>query len=206
MDDDGHDSLFELISVIGAKFDDAAKWISLRAMGWGDEGDEEDAKRTGRGKARTQASAVIDEAHYIPPFGLAAFPIVTKTLKALAWFDGHDIVVPWLWDKAKAIVDLAKGETRVYSVGKTSVRIRLKADGSLSIESDGGNIALTATGGDVVLNGGTLRLARETDAVSVTIPINGLVLPVAGGVATGPAAPVTLTGTISAGGAPRARA
>lgn len=202
--------MFELMRPMRAKIDAKIKEVVFGANWLGDESDDDATAQT-KAKSKTKerggrvAPVEIDEAHYLQPFGMMSFPVITKTTRMFSFFDGPHALVAWVWDSAKAIVDLVSGETRLFSVGKITVRIRLKSDGSLSIESDGGNIAITATGGDVVLNGGTLRLARETDAVSVSIPINALTLAVTGATATGPAAPLTLTGTISAGGAANAR-
>jgi hypothetical protein len=50
----------------------------------------------------------------------------------------------------------------------------------------------------VRVNGGSTRAAREGDSVSVTLPIGALIPPASPGGPL-PAAPLTLTGTITSG-------
>lgn len=62
-------------------------------------------------------------------------------------------------------------------------------------------VTVNADGSVLVGHAATAPVAREGDAVQVTIPASSLTLAVSGGSATGPAAPLTLSGTITAGSA-----
>jgi phage gp45-like len=80
--------------------------------------------------------------------------------------------------------DLAEGEAALYNIA-TGTRVLLKADGSIQIDA--------ASGKDVVVNGGTARVSRVGDSVTVTgtCPNTGTGTPVA----------ITASGTIAAGAA-----
>lgn len=169
--------MFDLLSTIKQiAYSTKAKLLQIRAVAWG---------------AEDEDGAVLDEedTHFLQPFGFAVLPVVTSTLRAWGWQDGHEHWVPWVFDPAKAIADLIIGETRIYSVGKVTVAISLRQDGSLRVNSDGG---------DVVLNGGTLKVARNTDPVVVGAAMTTWMAAVTA--ATGvPALVGTTIGTVSGG-------
>lgn len=138
--------MFDRFMVVGAAFSSVSKFLHLQMKGRGDEGDDENAEP-------------VDDAPFIQQLGLAVFPVVQRTLRALGWRYGDEVWVLKLWDKKKPVTGMQSGETRIYSVGKLSVQIRLLEDGSIQIASDGGN---------VVLNGGSLNVARESDGVTAS--------------------------------------
>ena len=121
------------------------------------------------------ASADEGAAHFFPQIGVAVRPVVARTLRALGIELGDEVAVLKLWDKSKSPTDLEIGETRLYACGDVAVRVRMKTDG-LVVEAKGATITITsagavqmtaASGQDITLNGGSLRVARVTDAVTV---------------------------------------
>jgi hypothetical protein len=99
----------------------------------------------------------------------------------------------------------------------SNVPIRYGVPGVTATVPNGARALLTWAGGDpqkpivvgwepgtvltIVLAGGSAGVGRVGDAVKVTIPVNALTLAVSGATATGPAAPLDVTGTITAGSA-----
>lgn len=152
-----------------------SKLLHFDLLGVGDEGDDENAERA-------------DDAPMLQQMGVAVRPLIQRTLRALGWRYGDEVWVLKLWDKARTITDLLEGETRVYSVGKLTVAISLRQDGSLRANSDGG---------DLVLNNGTLKVARDTDSVVATTAFGTWLAAVAA--ATGTGTPPTPMGSISGG-------
>lgn len=147
--------------VTAAAFNAVSKLLELQLRGDGDEGDD------GR-------SAQTDEGVFYHHLGLAIRPVVARTLRALGYEDGDDVAVLKVWDKARTPTDLAVGETRVYAAGDLTARVRLKTDG-LTVEASGATITITsagaiqvtpAAGQDIVLNGGSARVARVGDAIA----------------------------------------
>lgn len=182
-----------LAKVTRAAFDATSKLLHLQLRAEGDEGDDDTA-------------VPVDDATYFAPFGLAIRPIVASTLRAFMARVGDEIAATWLVDRAKTPTDLAEGESRFYAVGKNTVRIRALAGGGIHVESDGGPINVTAsTGQDVVVNGGTLKVARETDSVNPSAAITtwmGNVVAALGTLGQTVAAyPGTAVGTIGGGAA-----
>ncbi len=179
-------------TVLGSR----ARTLIAKAIGLGDEGADDDAEQ-------------LDDIEVLQPLGVFARPAVTSKLEALLFELGEEVVAAFFTDKGKPrFTDAEEGETRIYSAADASCRVRLRADGSIDIEATSNkNIRITATGGaNIVLNGGTLDVARKTDAVSpsadmttwmgqVAAAVNGLV---PGAVA--PPAPVSFA-TITGGAA-----
>jgi hypothetical protein len=89
--------------------------------------------------------------------------------------------------------DLDDGEAAIYNISKALVR--LWKIGKLTIDSDTG----AAVPQDVIVNGGTLPVARKTDAIKATIPAGTVIVAVAAGVGTLNPNPIVLSGTIEAG-------
>lgn len=134
----------DLLRIVNAAYNATTKFVKFGARTW----------------TRADGSeGAADEAAYLHPMGLAVLPVVTRTLRAFAQQVGHDWLALFLFDKAKAIADLASGETRLYSVGRITVAISLRNDGSIHLTSDGGNI---------VLNGGSANVARANDPVTAS--------------------------------------
>lgn len=128
----------------------------------------------------------------IPPSGCDAI-----TLRIVG-VGGHRVVIAE-GDRVsgKAPVDLAAGETALYSAGGALVVLR--ADGSIAITNETGSSLTLGIDGSVVLNGGVLGVARQTDTISLDAPsllvLNSALASAASG--TPPATISSLTGSIT---------
>jgi hypothetical protein len=144
-----------------------------------------------------------EDAEVIQPLGIVSRPVLTATTEAVYVRIGDEIVVIGLIDKGAAVHDCEEGETQVHSQAEPACRTRYRASGLLQIESKAGE--------DIQLNGGTLRVARETDGVTSSVAMAAWITAISGyvnGIAPGTAVPPgTAIGTISAGaGAARVKA
>lgn len=190
--------------VTRAAIDAATKLLALQLRGDGDEGDDATA-------------ASEEDGVFYAMLGVAVRPLTSvggaaiRTLRALGYEDGDEVSILKLWDRARTPVDLAAGETRLFACGDITVRVCLTT-GGLTIEAKGatveittaGRVNVTSAGGqDIVLNGGSLRVARETDAVSANASMATWIASVS--TATGATPPIGF-GAIAAGGAARVRA
>lgn len=161
----------------------------------------------------------FDDSEVVQPLGVIARPVVTQTTEAVGVRRGDEMVLLFVLDKGRSAQDVEEGETRLYGAGasnQTTV-VRLLPDGGIEITSaNNGNVTVNANGtGEVVVNGGTLKVARVTDPVRVgtlvgtagPYPVNFTFTPqdangTPGTPSTGPT--VTLAGVVSnAGGAAR---
>lgn len=113
----------------------------LRAAG--DEGDDD-------------AAEAFDDAEVIHPLGFLSRPAVdgagrlARTLQAAVVRDGDEAHVLAFIDKALGVLsDLQAGMARIFAPGNLNARVDWLPNG------------------DVVINGGTLRLARVTDGVNI---------------------------------------
>ena len=147
--------------LVRAALDATSKLLHAHALTDGDEGDD------------TQAAAEPN-ATFLQQLGVAARPVVSRTLRALGVEHGDEVLLLKAWDKTKLPAALDEGETQAFACGDVAVRLRLRTTGVV-LEAKGATITITSTGAiqvtpasgqDVVLNGGTLKIARETDAVS----------------------------------------
>ena len=136
----------------------------MQLRGDGDEGDD-----------ATAAAADEQGAQFIQQLGVAARPIVARTLRALGVELGDEVVVLKVWDKTRLPTDLDAGETRVFACGDVTVALRMRTDG-VTLTAKGATVVITssgdvqvtaASGRDIVLNGGSKRLAREEDSLNV---------------------------------------
>ncbi len=201
------DSL-EFVKVTAVAVSTSTRAVTMQAAGAGAEGDDNDAER-------------FDDVEVVQPLGVVASPILTDTTQAVAVRHGDELVALFIVDKGRSAQSVESGETRIYGAGtnnQTTV-IRLRASGAIEITSaNNGAINITANGtGDVVVNGGSLKLARVTDPVRVgtlagtagPYPVNFTFTPLdADGVAGTPVVGLTptLSGVVSnAGGASRAK-
>lgn len=147
--------------LVRAALDATSKLLHAHALTDGDEGDD----------AQTAAEP---NATFLQQLGVAARPVVSRTLRALGVEHGDEVLLLKVWDKARLPAALDEGETQAFACGDVAVRLRLRTTGVV-LEAKGATITITSTGAiqvtpasgqDVVLNGGTLKIARETDAVS----------------------------------------
>ena len=106
--------------------------------------------------------------------GVAARPVIARTLRALGVEHGAEVLLLKVWDKTKLPAALDEGETQVFACGDVTVRLRMRTTG-VTLEAKGATVTITsagaiqitpASGQDLTLNSGTLKVARETDTVS----------------------------------------
>lgn len=165
--------------------------------------------------ANDDAAESLDDVEVLQPLGVFARPMIRASLEALLVEVGEELLALALADKGAGVLnDVEEGETRLYSAGGATCRVRLRADGSIDIEATSNkNIRITSAGsGEVVLNGGSLKVARVTDSTTghthgagslvVVVPPGG-----AGGTFPVTGATASATDTIaSSAGAPRVKA
>lgn len=132
-----------------------ARALFAQMRGLGSEGDDE-------------AAQSIDDAEVVQPLGLFARPVIRRGLEALMLWIGEETVAAFMINKSEPRLDVEEGETRLYGAKESSCRVRMRADGSIDVEAkSGAAIRITASdGANIVLNGGSLDVARKTDAVS----------------------------------------
>lgn len=148
----------EFVKVTSVAVSTSTRAVTMQAAGAGAEGDDNDAER-------------FDEVEVVQPLGVFASPILTDTTQAVAVRHGDELVALFIVDKGRSAQAIESGETRLYGAGtnnQTTV-IRLRASGAIEITSaNNGAINITANGtGDVVVNGGSLKIARVTDPVRI---------------------------------------
>lgn len=191
MYDDEDAPVIEFVNVTTAAASSTHRVATLQAVGVGAVGDDAGAER-------------FDGVELAQPSGLFAVPTTTANTEAVIIRRGDEAVALVVIDKGAPPQNVEAGETRLHGVGggNATTVIRLRADGSIEITAKTGvNISLNVDGaGDVVLDGGSLKVARATDPVSVTLTalqIEGIIAPLGGGPCTG--GPITITGTIDTG-------
>ena len=132
--------------------------LTAQCAGVGSEGADDAAER-------------FDGVEVAQPAGLLASPALTATTEALAVRRGDELIALFLIDKGAAAQAVESGETRLHGVNGTNAAtvVHIRADGSMDITSaNNGAINISAHGtGDVVVNGGAKRVAREEDALNV---------------------------------------
>ena len=126
--------------------------VLAQTRGYGAEGADDDAESQ-------------DDVEIVQPLGLMVRPVIAAGLELLAAEIGDATLGIALINKALSALDVEAGETRLYGALQPTARIRLRGDGSVDIEALSGEAIriTTAGGGDVVVNGGSLRVARVTD-------------------------------------------
>jgi phage gp45-like len=191
--------MLRFAKVVRTRLGERVRTLLVNLRGLGDEGDDD-------------AAETLDEVETLQPLGLFSRPTITAKLEALVAELGEEVVALLLGDKGAGVLgDVEEGETRVYSAGGSTCRVRLRADGSIDIEATSNkNIRITSAGsGDVVLNGGSLKVARVTDPTTghTHTVTHALTAPPMGGAVTGTITISTATDTIaSSGGAARVKA
>lgn len=148
----------EFVKITSVAVSTSTRAVTMQAAGAGAEGDDNDAER-------------FDDVEVVQPLGVLASPILTDTTQAVAVRHGDELVALFIVDKGRSAQSIESGETRLYGAGannQTTV-IRLRASGAIEITSaNNGAINITANGtGDVVVNGGSLKIARVTDPVRI---------------------------------------
>ena len=188
------DDVIEFVKVTAATASTSSRVLTVQAAGVGAEGDDDGAQG-------------FDSVEVAQPAGLMASPTLTRTTEAVAVRRGDELVALVLIDKGAPAQSVEAGETRLYGVGgdNSTAVIRLRANGDVEITAKSARAIRLATsgGGDIVLNGGTLKVARVTDAVSVqltSVEVGGITAPPGGGPCTLTSGSLTLSGTIGSGG------
>jgi hypothetical protein len=139
--------MITLLSMGGSKF------LHAQLRGQGDEGDDATAEPT-------------DDAPFMQQPGVAAWPVVTRTLRALGYRHGDEVWLLKVWDKAIALAGLAAGETRLYGMKEPTACVKILPSGDIEITPKAGRY--------VVLKEGTLKAARVTDPIRIgTIAVAG---------------------------------
>lgn len=194
-DDDATDFVRPRAITVGA----TTNTLTAQIVGVGAEGSDDSAERW-------------DDAEVVQPAGLRALPSETNTLEGLAMRRGDEVVVIHLLDKGADRQTVEAGETRLYGVGTNNPTtvIRLRANGDIEITAKSGQVVrVGASGGEVVLSGGTLKNARVEDPLNVgtlvatagPYPVLFTYIPgTAGPVPPAPPGGVALTGVIATSG------
>lgn len=191
--------MIEFFKVIGTSNGATKRVVVSRLRGVGAAGDDDGAEP-------------IDDAEVLFPIGYAARPYLTDhETEAVVVRIGDEVEVLGLIDKSGTVLDLEEGEVRISGHKEPTARLRLRANGSVDLESKSDQ--------DVRLNGGSLKAARVTDPVRIGTlagvtsggPVTFTFQPLdANGAPAGSPdvnATVTLVGVISnAGGAARVKA
>lgn len=188
------DDVLQFVRVTSAASSSSSRTLTVHASGVGSESNPNDGER-------------FADVEVTQPAGIIASPTITATTEAVCVRRGDELVALVLIDKGAAAQSVESGETRLYGVGSgnSTAVIRIRASGAIEITAKSAQaINLTTSGGgDIVLNGGSLKIARVTDAVSVqltAVEVGGITAPPGGGPCTLTAGSVTLSGTIGSGG------
>lgn len=194
----------DFVRVTGLEVDDELRVQTAQTVGFGDEVDGGDAEQS-------------DEAEVLQPAGFASRPAITDTLEGFAVMRGDEPVVLVLVDKGAPAQELEAGETRMHGVNgstNSATVIRIRANGDVDITAKSArDINLSVSGGgDVVLAGGSFKVARVTDAVDPSAGMATWMSQVAGAVnilapgSVTPASPLTFATIASGGGATNVKA
>lgn len=144
-----------------------------------------------------------DDMEVVQPMGLRVRPVQRSTLEGLSVDWGDRRVVLFLVDKARqtGAVEPEEGGTVLHSLGAEAAHIYLRANGDIEITP--------ASGRNIILAGGSLGVARSSDAVQTSLDaaaVAGIVAPAGGGPCTLLAGTIPLSGTITGAGAPHVKA
>ena len=167
----------------------------VRALGWAT-----DTVRTLLAQLRGDGDIAADGVEVVQPAGLRARPPVTDTLEALVVeLPNGDRVALAMVDKARAAdtVEPEAGETQVHGMAQPGARMRLRADGSVIVESSSGaTVTLDASGTVTVTASGGASVAVTSSGVDVSAGVSGTVH-VTGGTVAIDAATVRVNGGVT---------
>lgn len=139
----------EIVKVTATQVSTSTRVLTFQAAGVGAEGDDNGAE-------------AWDDCELAQPAGLMARPALTSTTECVAIRRGDELLGLVIVDKGAPAQDVEAGETRLYGVnGETNdtAVIRIRASGKIEITTESGQ--------DIVLNAGTLKVARVTDPVRI---------------------------------------
>lgn len=110
-----------------------------------------------------------DEVEVAQPMGLRVRPVQRDSLEALVVERGDERLALFLLDKSRqaGAVEPEAGGTVLHGLAEESAVIYIRANGDIEITPKAGR--------DVILNAGTLKVARATDAVTAgATPMTGM--------------------------------
>jgi len=188
--------------VLTAAASTSTRAVTVQLAASGDEGDNDGDTERG------------DGVEVLQPLGLMAIPAVTSTTQAPFMRSGDQMVALGIIDKGAPAQSVETGEARLYGVGSgnATANVRVRSSGAVEVNAKtNSNVALNVDGtGDVVLDGGSLKVARVTDAVTAAPTMAtwlAAVTTFVNGIAPGTAVLPTDFGTIaSSGGATHVKA
>jgi hypothetical protein len=156
MHDDWSEIDFARVTSCAASSQVRAVTVQMSALG--DEGNTNEGERG-------------ENVEVLQPLGLMAVPSITQTTEAPFLRIGDRQVALGIIDKGATPQAVEAGEVRLYGPGSSNATatVRIRADGSIEITAKSGvNISLAVDGaGDVVLDGGSWKVARATDPVTI---------------------------------------
>jgi hypothetical protein len=91
--------------------------------------------------------------------GFASRPYLSDDTECIGIRRGDEILALVILDKSLSAQDLEEGETRMYGAREPSAVMRIRATGKIEVTAKSGQ--------DIVLNGGTLKVARVSDLLKV---------------------------------------
>ncbi len=191
--------MLRFLKVTRTRVSDRVRSLMLQVRGYGSEGADDD-----------ESTERQDDVELVQPLGLMARAVIARGLEVLTAEIGDQTVGLALLNKALSVLSLEEGETRLYGAKESSAHVRIRADGSLDIEAKSAQAIriTTSGGGNIVLNGGALDVARKTDPVSggtlYFLPGSGgaalVYTPPGFGGPTPPGTPIALSGFAIDGG------
>lgn len=135
---------------------DSARALMVQLRGAGETGSDDSAE-------------AHDEVEVVQPIGLRAHPVVRDSLEAFAVTRGDERIALFLVDKGRRDggVEPEAGGLVLHGLSEETAVIYFRASGDIEVTSKAGT--------NVVLNGGTLKVARATDPVAAgATPITGM--------------------------------
>lgn len=115
------------------------------------------------GDEPSEQSADFADAKVVQPLGIFARPVkASKTVGAFCLRIG-DKLLPFLMhdERTSLTITIEDGELCVYCPQRPTSRVLFKQSGGIDIKTDAGDPQ------DITLNGGTLKVARDTDPVAL---------------------------------------
>lgn len=139
--------MIEFWRVVSTSLGTACRTILANLRGVGDE------------PADLEACEPMDSAEACFPIGFVMRPSGGKP-EALCFRLDDQVIAISIIDKSLSVwTDVQEGETRLYGAKEPTARFRILPSGSVTIDAKSGT--------DVVVNGGSLKVARDTDPVRV---------------------------------------
>lgn len=198
---EGLDDLLDFVTVTATEASTTRRVVSLSFDGAGDPGDPSTSER-------------VTGVEWVQPLGLLARPVASSHTEALIVRAGDKPFAIAVLDKTGATQAVEAGEARLYGPGDTNATavVRILSSGAIEVTAKSGqSLTLNVDGaGDLVLDGGSLKVARVTDLVSAGTTMATWITAVSGyinGIAPGTCVPPSDFGTIaSTGGATHVKA